>query len=394
MSHEAVELNVLLVEDDPENLKLLGESLPTDLSGCHLHYDKCDSLEEAPRRLRWQRYDLVVTDVYKDRPDHKGKTDEADALGHDIVAEIRQHRFCPIVAFTDGSFPLSLSEQQGAFLKLVDKSVGDRDICQAMEEILSTGIPQIARRLHDELDQAAGPRFLWQFVDSNWDELQEKRQNSPATLERLIRRRAAIQLGKLTPCETDDEAQEVKYVGSPDFYIMPPISKAFRLGHILRRNSDQATFVLLTPHCYLEIQENAAAPRADHVLLVKTLPFKEVIESAYGNRNPWKGNRDEIRDRIRKRTLSPAQIGQGTAGRYWFLPGFLAISDSYCDFMQLQSVTHDSLRSDYEALAVLDTPFAEAFQSCFTAFYASVGLPNLNHEDFMYLVGKPETDNG
>jgi hypothetical protein len=51
-------------------------------------------------------------------------------------------------------------------------------------------------------------------------------------------------------------------------------------------------------------------------------------------------------------------------------------------------VPHGELSSEYDALAVLDTPFAEAFQSRFTSFYAAVGLPDLHAEDFLYLVAE------
>ena len=92
-----------------------------------------------------------------------------------------------------------------------------------------------------------------------------------------------------------------------------------------------------------------------------------------------------LAEKVRRRINSPADLMGSPDGRYWFLPGFLDIPDLYCDLLQLESVPFASLRDDHDRLAVLDTPFAEALQSCFTRFYSSVGLPSLNPARFGHL---------
>jgi len=79
-------------------------------------------------------------------------------------------------------------------------------------------------------------------------------------------------------------------------------------------------------------------------------------------------------------------------GRYWFLPGFLDMPDLYCDFLQLESIPYKDALDQHERFAVLDTPFAEAFQSCFTRFYSAVGLPILNVNRFQSLISGKERD--
>ncbi len=59
--------------------------------------------------------------------------------------------------------------------------------------------------------------------------------------------------------------------------------------------------------------------------------------------------------------------------------------DMYCDFMQTESIKFEELKSDYDRVAVLDTPFAEAFQSAFLKLFSVVGLPELNLERFQHL---------
>ena len=80
-------------------------------------------------------------------------------------------------------------------------------------------------------------------------------------------------------------------------------------------------------------------------------------------------------------------------GRYWFMPGFLDIPDSYCDLLQLESVAYEEIgdTGKYKRVAAFDAPFGEALQSCFTRFYLRVGIPNLKPDDFGHLVDEGGT---
>ena len=62
--------------------------------------------------------------------------------------------------------------------------------------------------------------------------------------------------------------------------------------------------------------------------------------------------------------------------------------------MQVQSISFETVASDYVPLAVLDAPFAEALQRCFTLFYAPVGLPNLDPTHYMYLTQEEASADG
>lgn len=371
-------LSVLLVEDDEENLELLKESLPETISGHNIEWEPCDDFEEAVRLVGLRRYDLIVTDIYRDEEGHE-KEDEG-AL--DIVEIIQKTRFCPIVVFTDGSFPQSI--KVGPFVRFADKSTGNEDIVGKMEELIATGIPEIAKKLHDELDRAAGS-YLWEFLEDNWDGQQDNL-SDPDILERLVRRRASIQIGRLDPDEP--LPTEVERVVGMEFYIYPPVSgEEIRLGQILQHKNEEDYRVVLTPHCHLTVQPGQNRPRAEYVLVAGTVPARDILEQY-----PPEGRTNDRKLRnLARKMQSPADLGRPN-GRYWFLPYFLQMPDLYCDFLQIESLSFDTIDSEYERFAVLDTPFAEALQSCFTRFYSAIGLPDLQIDKFQHLI--PDGDDG
>jgi CheY-like chemotaxis protein len=363
-------LGVLLVDDDLESLRLLKESLPEEVGGAEIRWEGCETFEEAFKLIENRRYDVIVSDIYRDRTSVRKDLVTGDPQGRTVLDEIRARRFCPVLLFTDGTFPERIKE--GPFLKLADKSMGNRQILEKLEELISTGIPELAHRLHDELDSASGS-YLWTFLDENWVSLESGGLTTPTVLDRLIHRRAAVQFGRLQ--ETANGVEERPTVEGAEFYLRPRIAQELRLGQIIERNGEYR--VILTPHCHLVVQPGQGAPRADYVLSAKTETAKSLFE-----RTPLKGRNDaEKADDLRRRIQSPAGFGR-PSGRYWFLPGFLSMPHLYVDLLQLESLDIKAVLEDWETFAVLDVPFAEALQSSFVRFYSAVGLPMLDPARF------------
>lgn len=363
-------LNVLLVDDDEESLRLLGESVPGEIEGSSIRWERCGDFSDALRRIAERRFDIVVSDIYRNREGKEKKPATGDTQGVGILQDIRERRFCPVLLFTDGTWPSEPPE--GPFLKYADKTPGNGQILEKLGELIRTGVPELAHQLHDELDRTSGS-YLWQFLDSNWPELEASGLTHPAVLDRLVHRRASVQLGRLE--DAANGPVERDHIEGAEFYLHPRIAAELRLGQIIERNGEYR--VVLTPHCHLVVQPGQANPRADFVLTAKT-----VAPAALFERHPLRGGTEAERtDNLRRRIESPAGFGQ-PAGRYWFLPGFLAMPSLYVDLLQLESLPIQTALENWRSFAVLDIPFAEAFQSCFVRFYSAVGLPTLNPERF------------
>jgi CheY-like chemotaxis protein len=378
MTQHTPQLEVLLIEDDEETLRQFCESLPASIEGHPVYWDPCRAFPEALARMARRRYDLVVTDIYLDSPTGPKDLHPENAKALDIISAIRGVRFCPVVTFSSGSKPEGLRE--GPFVRFVDKAAGNQNLVRMIAEVLRTGVPEIARRLHDDLDQAAG-FYLWGFLENVWEKPESQQLKASDVLERLVRRRASVAIGRLDP--TADYKAEVAQVKGVEFYLCPPISGAeFRCGEIIRdRTSRKIYSVILTPHCHLARQAGQEAPRADWVLMCATVPVQDVFA-----RDPVATKKEEKKlAELGRRLQSPARVGS-PEGRYWFLPGFLEMPDLYCDLLQIRSEPIPELERNFERFAALDSPYAEGLQSCFTRLYSAVGLPKLDLDDFKHLL--------
>ena len=374
MNASSKRLYILLMDDDPEVLQQLVESLPSHRQNYSILWEPCGDFDEAFNRISTRRYDVIVTDLYRDQKGKVKGTEPGTARGLNNIEAIRNKRFCPVVAFSDGSVPEGFKE--GPFTKFADKSGGNADILAKLDSVLETGIPEIAKKLHDELD-GVGAAYLWGFLERNWSHLKQNELVDVAVTERLIRRRAAIQIGRINP----SSSSELEQVEGVEFYICPKISLGeYRLGEIIKSKETGEFRVVLTPHCHLTVQAGETAPRVDMVLTIKTAPATTII-----NQREWPKQQEKRMEQLRRRIKANPEIGK-PEGRYWFLPRFLQMPDLYCDFMSLESLPYDELLHRFEPFAVLDTPFAEALQACFTKFYSVVGVNNLRVERFMHLI--------
>jgi CheY-like chemotaxis protein len=364
-------LQVLLVEDEASDLKALLRDLPPvfQKAGITATLHPASTFEEASALIAdpHRRYDLILSDTYR------GEQKKGDAAVLDMVETYRAGRFCPLVVFSASARPDSL--RIGAFVMWADKAE-QQGIEKAVARMLATGIPQTARLLHDELDRLAGS-YLWEFVEKHWDHLERGGHVEPDVLSRLIRRRAALQIAEITSTEAGHD--QVLEVHGLEFYMYPPVTKKrYSLGQVIRRKDDPKDVrVILTPHCYLAIQQNQKIPRAEFVRVVKTRPVQEVLgaEKIKGARE---GDANARSRKLRNWTTPPSGQDVGKPeGRYWYLPAFLEIPHLYCDFLQVDSLPYATIEADYESLAVLSPPYAESLQACWKAFDSSVGIPDL-----------------
>jgi len=366
-----MKLQVMVVEDSAEDMVLFKRELPEIFSAAGEEADfhwiadfgEANKLVDDPSR----RFDLIVSDTYK------GPHANHEAAVLDMVRKYRGGRFCPIIVVSASVQPEGFEE--GAFVVWVDKAnVSALD--EAIRSTLAAGIPQIARSLHDDLDQHAGT-YLWEFLDRNWMRLKRDEGIDRDSLIRLIRRRAALQLSEIV--YSKEGGRRVEDVSGHEVYMYPPLSdEHYSLGEVIRaRGNHNDIRVILTPHCFLTAQPGEARPKAEYVVTVKAVLVRSVVGAKLDTIGK-EANPEKRFERIRNLINAPSSSDVGKpAGRYWYLPKFLDVPDLYCDFLQVESLHYPMLEANFEELAVLAPPFAESLQACFGAFHGRVGTPKV-----------------
>lgn len=376
-----MELNVLLVEDDVTDLRQFERDLPAVFraKGLDVHFDSKSTFEEGLAAIKnpHMRYDLIISDTYK------GSHKDLDAAVLAMIEEYRKDHFSPIVVYSSATQPAVL--KTSAFVNWADKGK-PRDIDRAINETLDIGLPQIARSLHEEIDSTAG-KFLWRFLEENWEKLKSGSGIQKAQLDRIVRRRVALKISDIVPGSDIFKAIPNRY--GLEYYIYPPLAQNyFNLGDIVKnKNVESDVRVILTPHCHLIVDENRSEPKADFVLTIKTVSIEKSLGEEFA-----KAKESAAKGKTQSKTLtrwaqSPARTEQRPEGRYWYLPRFLDIPHLFCDLLQIESVAHTVLENNFNKIATLTPPYAEALQECFSSFYGSVGIPDIDPNSIKDLIG-------
>jgi hypothetical protein len=364
-----VRISVLLVEDNADDMRQFLRDFPGFFaaSGIEAEIDAQPSFEDAisAAKSATRRFDLIISDTF--RGAHANK----DAAVLEMIAEYRNGKFAPLVVCSSAPKPAEVVESP--FVRWADKGkVGD--IPRVLRETFDTGIPQLSRRIHDEIDRSAGG-FLWEFLDSNWAKL--KSTVSAKQLDRIVRRRAALMLGDLDPDQDHRVPLEVRH--SSEYYIYPAFAQTyFSLGDVVRSKADGEFRVILTPHCFLVPRKtgSGALPKAEYVLTVGAVGARDAIGKE-AIENAKKIQQEEAK--LKKLAgWARNNIVATPEGRYWFLPAFLDIPHLYCDFLRAATLDQATLKDNFVRIATLTPPYAESLQENFATFYGSVGIPDID----------------
>ncbi|WP_156920798.1 DNA-binding transcriptional response regulator [Fundidesulfovibrio putealis] len=353
-------LKCIMIDDDHDYCKLFEENLPT-ADGIELEWDVCNAFDIALKKIESNHYCIIVSDIYNGDPSRR------DTRGASVLTEIRTKSFTPVILTSTSPKPPNITES--SFVRFVKKVGTQNDLKQAIQSIVDTGIPQLKERLRMEIDRDASG-FLWQFLDQEWDKIKESDIVQPEKLYGFIRRRTAQSLGRL---KQGPGAAEQSTVDATDYYIYPSISgDVLRMGQIIRETTTSKYYIVLTPHCLLENQTSVGV-RADYILLAPLRKAKDVCKEQGAHVNE-----------IQQWVAHPCGKGK-PSGRYFFLPRFLEMEDMYADILAITSIAGRWPLTDFERLACLDAPYAEALQSQFLKLYSSVGLPVLAHTQYAEL---------
>ena len=71
-------------------------------------------------------------------------------------------------------------------------------------------------------------------------------------------------------------------------------------------------------------------------------------------------------------------LNSGKSDRFFFLPGTPFMSNRVIDFQDKTTADYSSLKTDFERIAKLDSPFAQSMTSSFIRYYNRIGFPDID----------------
>jgi CheY-like chemotaxis protein len=367
MSEAGTAWNFLVVEDNETFINQLQEILPSCVDAPDtVKVEICPTFQEATARLKAQKYDVLILDLKDDSEDAFDDVD--NPAGLKIFDELKKTRFTPVVFYT--ALPEKVRGDETSFVRVVEKTEGVMRVKEEVKSVLGTQLPRLSREL-EEVQRA----YMWDFVSTHWQQFPTSKDQGDIAY--LLARRLAISLeafaAKLAAAVGGSEESPIdEWKAHPMIlYVKPPFERHRLSGDIIAEGAGDARqhWMVLTPSC------DFAQCKADHVVLAKCEKLsdqQEYINWKAGNENPSKGSVDSLEQLIGDNRKQQPE-------RFKFLPGTFFLPDLVVDFQQLRSIDAGILET-FEAIATLDSPFAEAMLARFSRYFGRVGTPDVDKQ--------------
>lgn len=314
-------------------------------------------------------FDILVLDIRNESIDTP-----SDEAGIEVFDEIRRCRFIPIIFYT--ALPhASAHIDNPPFVQTVPKRADEIDgLGRAVEKVINSGLPRLLRSVSDHLANVERD-FMADFVEHHWSDLADRKED----VAYLLSRRLAVSfeegaeslaqgLGQVLGTGSADAVHPTRY------FVQPP-SSGYRMGDLLAapgsREEDADTgvsHVILTPSC--DLVPRSGGMKAERVILAECRSLDSFEEYRKWKRSPSNNSRTVLENLLKSRP-------KGQEDRYFYLPAAWNVPDVVADFQSVSSIATDQLE-DYEKVASLDSPFAEALSQRFNRYMGRVGTPDLD----------------
>lgn len=345
-------MKILLVDDEEAPLIPLRQQIEESELDVELRqvgfYDAESAID-----ARWP--DVVILDIFSGSP--------ADGIDHgaDRLDSIWKQCFRPVIVYS--ASPDSVSEEryrQHPFIRFIKKGSGSElEVEKAIQELneLVELLDAARSRIEDEFSMAL--RDVAPLAGSDVSRLAK-------VVERSARRRVAALLDEGNP--------ESGAIQPWEQYVYPPLSQDLRQGDVLhrRRQSHEPEHyrIVLTPSCDL-VATTRRLPKVERVLVAQCVDMDSALVAVGAGKSKGKKRRERL-------------IRMFNAGFEQNVVPFPSLSDLIpsmaADLRCLELLGLEDVRSTYEVVASIDSPFRDVIA---WAYMRTVGRPGL-----------PERDNG
>lgn len=377
-------IQILHIEDESDVVDNVKKNLDElEISGCRLQLVKSCGFQEGMETLRNDRYDLVILDLCVGNA-----SAESDKVGEDVFHQIQQRAFIPVVFFT--GLPGYVKSFKSDIVKVVGKADGYDELIEAIRQIIESGFLKIRQDV-DDLTREGVRSFFWNFIHSK-SSLIAKLQGDEISLKYLLLRRLAKSLSSDFLRESiNDSGLKKEFAHPMEFYIFPPLDGEYEAGDIVR-SKDGKLYITLTPSCDFVIRAKGNR-NAEKIFLVHARPiesfseFQRMKDLQKKLKDTEDAKKQIGKDDTNQLKSAESQVKQmmkpGWHERYFFLPPTPFIEASMIDFQNRTTVSYEQLEKEFEPLASLDDPIAQAVMTSYARYQSRIGYPDLD-VDFVF----------
>lgn len=374
-----MDIQILHIDDEPDIIEKVKKNIDGyEVSGHILRIKDSCSFEEGMQRLAMFQYDLVILDLCV------GNASEAsDKVGEDVFRQIQDRAFIPVVFFT--GLPRYVASLRSDIVKVAGKAEGFDELINQIKQILDSGFLKIRQDVDDMMREGVRS-FFWNFVHAKSSVIAQLKEDD-VSLKYLLLRRLGKSLSSEFLKSSIDEPQFKRELAHPmEFYVFPPLDGEYEAGDILR-SKDGELFVTLTPSCDFVMRAKGNR-NAEKILLVHARKFSslqefermKLIEEKHNQMT--KANQPIGKDEAGQLKNAIATVKQmmkpGWNERYFFLPPTPFIEASLIDFQHKIMVSYEQLEKDFDPVASLDDPIAQAVLTSYARYQSRIGYPDLD----------------
>ncbi len=352
---------LLLVEDDDSDLDVCRNTVDRYQEQYHREIELvvCKTLDEALQKLD-STFDGAIIDLRLG--------DEGDE-GNRVARMIEEYELrIPVVILTGTP---DNADENLTYVEVLTKGEpgsGYDDILDRFWRIHNTGLTRILGGrgvIESKLGQVFRKNLLSQI--RQWEEYGE---NDSNRTERALLRHTLNHLIQLI-----DEEVEISF--PEEFYLYPPGTSRIRTGSIVRENSGNNRYVVMSPDCDLVVRANGGR-NTDRILVVKVIPPIKLF--------PWfdAHSLDKLSNNRKGQLINV--LNNNGANHYHCLPETSFTRLGFMNFRNLFAITEDEFGKKFQIPPEIQIspPFVKDIVARFSSYYARQGQPNI---DFEYFIG-------
>ncbi|MEN7547814.1 hypothetical protein AAG747_07835 [Rapidithrix thailandica] len=362
------ELKLLIVEDDPEQKK----SYERSINAYNLDSNvKINPTFEADKESALKSlenvessFDAAIVDL---KLDENGKADQ-NYSGNEVLKKIKGNLRFPVFVITGTPQHIDDDLKEESSLFKIRTRGEDDNYLEQLVNIYNTGVTNILGK-KGEIEKYLNDIF-WKHLSNSVDVWVNDTSRNPLQKEKSLLRYTLLHIQEYL--ELTEEYNFESYHPA-ETYITPPVKPNIFTGDIVKENSSNKKFIVLTPSCDL------AQQKAKDILLVLIEENTQGIISEKKNIIKKNKARPEVINEA-KNTLEKL-LQNSYSNKYHFLPKYNSIEGGLINFQKVKSIKRGDFESDFSRIASLNSQFTKDVVARFSYYYSRQGSPDFKTEE-------------